>query len=209
MTTFNPADYWPQFFNKEPGLAHFVYPAVGALPGYASTFFYDPAMKAMKLCQYDLDNNWMSNWYLQKQTAGLFEVQDETPQTNSLLAALFGPQLIERYSTPIGWGGPAVSFIGSPRQYSNSPSFAPFSCRPPQFGSGLQVVLFEDLLDTWSDAQGRIWNNVLQMFYQQSWGNGAPTGARWMMPKGVGPVAAQWVSGSTVEPWQTAAYTKV
>jgi hypothetical protein len=207
MTRIYVPDYWPQFFH--PGqnkLARFVYPAVGAVPGYSSTFFYDPATKAMKLVQYDLAGDWMSNWYLKVQPNGLFEVRDELPQKIALLASIFGPKIVENYSTPIGWGGGAPK-VGPAFPYSNRPSLSPFSCRPPQFGSGLQVVVFETIFTAWTDPSGKQWDDVLVMLYQQSWNSGAPTGARWYMPLGIGPVAAQWVSGQTTEQWQYAEYS--
>lgn len=205
---FNPANFWPQHFAPDGvgHLSHFVYPDVGSVPGYTSTFFYDPPTKAMKLVQYDLHNNFMSNWYLQARPDGLFEVQDDLPQTNATLKKLFGPLIVEKYATPIGWGYPE-SLIGEAFAYRNTPSFAPLSCRPPQWGSGVQVVLFEELYPTWADPTGKVWENVLQMLYQQQWGSGIKMGARMMMPYKVGPIASQWVSGSTVEPWQYAKLT--
>ncbi len=204
----NPVDFWPQYFTPATAAhwAHFVYPAVGDLPGYSSTFFYDPATKAMKLAQYDLSNNWMSNWYLQNTQDGLFEVKDEIPQTNSFLKSVFGPIATETYSTPIGWGANG-QIVGSSYPYDNRPAFSGLGCKPPQFGSGLQVVVFEGFFEEWTDPLGRTWSNVLQMFYQQSWSGGASEGARWMMPKGIGPVASQWVDGTTAMPWQYATYT--
>ena len=207
MTTIVAADYWPQFFAPVAGKTgtRFAYPAVGALPGYTSTFYFDPSTGCMKLDQYDLSNNWMSSWYLRVENSGLFEVQDDLPQNNAFLKAVFGPVIIERYSTPIGWGG--TQQLGAANAYYNAPSFATFECSPPQIGHGLQVVVFEALFPTWTDALGNVWSDVLQVFYQQEWNNGTPEGARMWMPRGVGPIAAQWVSGSTTEPVQTATVT--
>ena len=202
MTIFTASDFWPQYLAPRAGAVQFAYSAIGSLPGYTSTFYHDPATGCMKLDQYDLSKNWLSSWYLKVQNGALFEIQDDLPQSNAFLRGVFGPVIVEKYLTPIGWGG--SQRLGSNNAYYNTPSFDTWECSPPQTGAGLQVIVFEQLLPTWTDALGNIWSDVLQMLYQQEWNSGAPEGARIWMPRGIGPVASQWVNGLITEPVQTA-----
>lgn len=196
MTQIITADYWPQFFNPPIAGQHtgarFAFAATSQLPAMLMTFFYDTATKSMKLMQYDAANKWNSNWYLQKVPGfGLAEIQDDLPQNNAALKILFGSQIIERYKTPIGWGD--TETVGG--QYTNKPQFDLFRCTPLQSATGFQTINFEQLLPTFTTADGQIYHDVLVQLYQQSWGSGkTASGARMWMAKGIGPVANQWVS---------------
>ena len=209
MTEF-VRDYWPQYFSPRVGNVRFDYAANSVLAKWTTVYYYDAATAAMKLDTYNANAVWQNSWYLQSiigagSNAGVWEVRDDTPQTNALLALLFGKIKISRYKVPIWWGN--VVNIGS--IISNRPSYDPFKCVPPQFGTGFQAISFEQMLPTFVSSTGVTYHNVLVMLYQQTWPGSITTGARVWMAKGIGPVANQWVAGSIEQPRQDAVVTYI
>jgi hypothetical protein len=198
-------DYWPQYFSPRTGSVRFDYAANGALAKWTAVYYYDPSTAAMKLDSFDGNAQWKDSWYLQSvpgsgSNAGIWEVQDNSPQTNALLALIFGKLIIRRYKVPIWWG----NTINIGTIISNRPSLDPLRCVPPQTGTGFQAILFEQFLDSFVSTTGVTYRNVLVMLYQQTWPGGTTAGARMWLAKGVGPVANQWVAGSVTEPRQDA-----
>jgi hypothetical protein len=207
MTEF-VRDYWPQYFSPKVGNVRFDYAANSSLAKWTAVYYYDPATAAMKLDSYDANAVWEDSWYLQSvvgsgSNAGVWEIQDNLPQTNAILALIFGKMIIRRYRVPIWWGN-AIN-IGT--IVSNRPSLDTFRCVPPQSGTGFQAIAFEQMLDSFVSSTGVTYHNVLVMLYQQTWPGGTTSGARMWMAKGIGPVANQWVAGSVVEPRQDAVVT--
>ena len=121
---------------------------------------------------------------------GVKEVRDDYPQTNKLLASLFGPTKKQLLSSPILWGNEVE--VG--QVITCSPSYNTFGSTPPIIGTGFQAVLFEALLPSLTLASGKEYPNVLQFMYAQTW-SGVTTGARYWMAEGVGPIAISmaWV----------------
>lgn len=195
--TFNVVDYWPPYLNGAKGKSFFLYAAQGACPAWSATF--ESCNGQMLLKQYDAAGNWLNTWYLEKHSDGLWEVQDDLPQTTSWLKTVFGAISRERYSTPIGWGN--IHNAGG--VYSNSPQMSLLSS-PPQTGNGTQVICFEGVLDTFAG-----YRDVLQLTYQQSWDGKPATGARMWLAKGIGPVGNQWLSAKLAGPIQIAKVSHV
>ena len=141
------------------------------------------------LCEDYNEGTYQDTWYLQYDPVlGVKEVRDDYPQTNKLLASLFGPTQKEVLSSPILWGNEVE--VG--QVITCSPSYNTFGSTPPIIGTGFQAVLFEALLPSLTLASGKEYPNVLQFMYAQTW-RGVTKGARYWMAEGVGPIAISWL----------------
>ena len=179
--------YWPFF--TTPEVRTFSYTdKTGKVAPFISKFSYGASTNCM-LCQ-DFDNGvYTDTWYLQYDPVlGVKEVRDDYPQTNKLLASLFGPTKKQLLSSPILWGNEVE--VG--QVITCSPSYNTFGSTPPIIGTGFQAVLFEALLPSLTLASGKEYPNILQFMYAQTW-SGVTTGARYWMAEGVGPIAISWL----------------
>lgn len=180
------SQYWPFFTTAETRTFSYT-DKTGKVTPFTSVFSYSPLTNCM-LCE-DYNNGYQDTWYLQYDPKlGVKEIRDDYPQTNSLLAAIFGPTKKEVLSSPILWGNEVE--IG--QIVTSSPSYNTFASTPPIIGTGFQAVLFEALLPNLTLASGRIYNNILQFSYAQTW-SGVTKGARYWMAEGVGPIAISWL----------------
>ena len=193
MTAINVVDFWPFDLVDTTKRRTFKYAdKTGVVAPFSSTFYFDASLGALICSDSDENGVWHDNWLLQySPVLGVIEVADWYPQTNSWLAALFGPVQKEVLSNPICWGGA----VAVPSTISNSPKYNPLASTPIYCasGSGFQAISFETLLPSMTLNNGTTYENVLQFVYAQSWGGKAPTGARYWMAKGVGPIAIQWL----------------
>jgi hypothetical protein len=185
----NVPTYWPMWLNSE--IRKFYYTSSdGSLEPIYSTFSYDPTSGSILYKDYNATGVWQDTWYYYaKNGYGIAEWRDDYPQTNSIQKAIFGPVKKVVMGEPIGWG----QFLPIGGVYQNNPTFNAMKSCPPQFGDGWQYVKVEDLLSSYTTRHGDTYTDVLQFFYQQKWGNGKQTGARYWMAKNVGPVSIQWI----------------
>jgi len=182
------ASYWPFFTTTE--VRTFSYTdKTGKVAPFSSLFSYSSSTNCM-LCE-DYDQGvYQDTWYLQYDpTLGVKEVRDDYPQTNAFLASIFGPTKKELLSSPILWGNEVE--VG--QVVTSSPSYNTFGSTPPLIGTGFQAVLFEELLPSLTLASGKVYDNILQFSYAQTW-NSVTTGARYWMAEGVGPIAISWLA---------------
>ena len=204
MTIFVPA-YWPLFTTNEQ--RRFDYAASdGSTLRFTSVFFYDAASNSMLYKNYDSNGNWLNTWLYQYRPGfGIAESQDQYPQSG-VLAILFGPVKNVTMSTPMGWGEWAT--VGN--IYANSPVIDFFRSRPPQFGTGMQYVLFEELLPTFTLSNGDTYSNVLVFYAAQVW-NGKTDALRFWMAMGIGPVAVQFmqINRNTGFPTETVRFDRI
>src|SRR3974390_1496767 len=182
--TVRVADYWPFDLVKSPGKTrsfHYTDPtgaqapftsAFGAQASLTSAFGYDPTPNLLVYVDSDANGKWTDTWLLQVDAQGISEVSDWYPGGKKLY-----------YKEPIRWGG----MVAVPGTIHNSPVYDPFKSTPLTFGAGFQAVSFECIttMDGYTD--------VLQFCYAQSWNGKTPTGGRYWMARGVGPIALQWL----------------
>ena len=183
----NVAAYWPFF--TTPEVRTFSYTdKTGKVVPFSSKFSYNLATNSMLCMDYD-QGIYTDTWYLQYDPKlGIKEIRDDYPQTNYLLAAIFGPTKKQLLSSPILWGNEVE--VG--QVITCSPSYNTFGSTPPIIGTGFQAVLFEALLPSLTLASGKEYPNVLQFCYAQTW-RGVTKGARYHMASGVGPIRIQWL----------------
>jgi len=189
-TLVNLPSYWPAFTSEEKRRFDYTSPD-GSLAPITSIFAYDRATKSMLYQDYNADMEWQDTWYYSaKPEYGIAEWRDDYPQKNFLQKVIFGPIKKIVMTTPIGWGENLP--VGG--MYSNRPAFSLLRSTPPQLGRGSQSVVLESVLHDFTTRDGTRYDDVIQFLYQQKWGCGPQTGARYWMAKGVGPVAIQWVA---------------
>jgi hypothetical protein len=106
----------------------------------------------------------------------------------------------------MGWGEWAT--VGN--IYANSPVIDFFRSRPPQFGTGMEYVLFEELLPTFTLSNGDTYSNVLVFYAAQVW-NGKTDALRFWMAMGIGPVAVQFmqINRNTGFPTETVRFDRI
>jgi len=164
---FVPA-YWPLFKTHE--LRRFDYKAPDA-PNFTSVFSYDSGSDSMLYNNYDANGTWLNRWYYRYNPGfGIAEWRDDYPNNKKVVL-----------SPAIGWG--EFQAIGS--TYQNKPQFDFLKCWPPAFGSGEQIVTFEQHLPTYI-ATTQSYSDVLVFSYIQSWNGKPATGARygWRLESG-------------------------
>ena len=187
MSVFVPA-YWPFFKTAERRTFDYTSSDLKDAP-FSSIFSYNASNDSMTYDDFDANGVWTDTWlYQYRKGFGVAEWRDDYPQSG-WLATAFGPTKRVVFSTPIGWG--EFQDIGG-AAYLNRPILDPFLSAPPQFGSCMQCVKFENVLPTFGTRMGRMFSDVLVFSYLQLWGTRC-TGARYWMAKGVGPVALQWL----------------
>lgn len=171
------AAYWPVFTSSQ--LVRFDYKSAdGSLAPFTSVFSYDQGSASMLYNNYDSSLNWLNRWYYQYRPGfGIAEYRDDYPNNKKVVMA-----------PPIGWG--EYASIGA--WYENYPQFDTLKCSPPASGSGVQLVLFEEHLSS-IEIRNVTFQDVLVFSYSQSWNSKAPTGARYWMALGVGPIAVQFI----------------
>ena len=186
----NLPSYWPLFMTGEKRTFRYT-TSDGSMPPIIATFEYDPATKSMLYKDFNEKGEWVDTWYYYaKPGYGIAEFRDDYPQRVNWQKAIFGPVKKVVMSEPIGWGeNLAIGDI-----YTNKPKFDPIRSCPPQFSDGWQWVQLENVFTDFSTRNGVTYNDVIQFWYQQRWGNGTQAGARYWMAKGVGPVAVQWIA---------------
>jgi hypothetical protein len=186
--TFNFWDYWPKPDNNH--IHYFTYKALdGSMPNITSAFVQDPGSNSLLLVDYDNAMVWKDTWYLQyRQGFGIAEWRDDYP-TGGLFGGRKKVVMDGALGTPIGWGD--VGTIGG--YYQNKPKMNPLLSNPPQFSTGTQTVIWESAIDTLALSNNLVYNDVITVVYQQSWGS-KTAGARYWFAKGVGPVALQWIA---------------
>lgn len=163
-------EYWPLFKTTER--RRFDYGS------FSSVFSYDAATDSMIYADYDDKGVWKDSWFYQYRPGfGIAEWRDDYPGKKVVM------------DPPIGWAEYAE--IGS--VYTNNPQMSFWKSWPPQFGSGKQTVVFEALHSVFISDSGVVYHDVLQFTYQQKWGSGLQTGARYFFAKGIGPVSVQWI----------------
>jgi len=178
---FVPA-YWPIFKTHE--LRRFDY-AEPTAPSFTSVFSYDVGSDSMLYNNYDSNLTWLNKWYYRYNPGfGIAEWRDDYPNNKKVVL-----------SPAIGWG--EFQAIGS--TYQNFPKFDFFQCWPPATGCGDQIVVFEQLLTSYT-AAGVTYDNVLVFSYLQSWNGKPATGARYWMQLGLGPVACQFLVQDATDP---------
>ena len=186
----NLPSYWPLFMTGEKRKFYYT-TEDGSLDAIISTFEYDPASKSMLYKDYNAAGEWQDTWYYYAKSGyGIAEWRDDYPQRVDWLRTFFGPTKKVVMSEPIGWGENLP--IGG--VYTNYPKFDPLKSRPPQVSDGWQWVQLEDVLPSFTTRHGDTYSDVIQFWYQQRWGTGQQSGARYWMAKGVGPVAVQWIA---------------
>lgn len=192
--TYNVMDYWPFDLVGTTKTRSFHYTdPTGVVPPWTSVFGYDAPANALVYLDSGPTGAWTDTWFLQAGPNGVIEVEDWYPQTNSLLATMYGPIKKVAMKTPIGWGSGVNGF---PQTDINYPSYNPEACTPPfaASGAGRQTIVFEQHLEHFEWPDHTTWEDVLQFSYAQSWNGGAPTGARYWLAKGIGPVAVAWIA---------------
>lgn len=171
---FVPA-YWPLFKTHE--LRRFDYTSPDGAP-FTSVFSYDTGSDSMLYNNYDRDGVWLNKWYYRYNVgSGINEWRDDYPGDKKVVML-----------PPIGWG----EFQAIPSTYENKPQFNPLLCWPPAFGSGEQIVAFEE--HTSMIVQGVHYDDVIVFSYLQSWNGKPATGARYWMALGIGPIATQFIT---------------
>ena len=182
-------DYWPLFKTNE--LRRFDYTdPTDSMPPITSVFAYDKGTDSMLYIDYDAHLTWKDTWYYKVTQDGLMEWRDDYPGKKVVM------------SPAIGWGG--MQEIGG--TYINKPKMSPFQSWPPAMASGVQIVAYERLLDTYSFMDAKtgwqaVYKDVLVFTYLQSWSSKPGTGARYWMAKGVGPVSVQWLAQDPTDPY--------
>lgn len=168
--------YWPFSFDQR--IIRWDYKAIDdSMPPLVALFYYDPNTNSMIYGDYKADGTWADNWFMQYRPGeGVVEWRDDYPGKSVVM------------SPPIYWGD--MVRIGD--SVANKPKFDTFKCSPWQVGSGEQIVVFEQLLPNWINSAGIAFNDVLVFSYQQRWGNGKWSGARYWNAAGLGPCAVQW-----------------
>ena len=186
----NVASYWPLFTTGEKRKFYYT-TADNSLEPISATFEYDPATKSMLYKDFNATGDWVDTWYYYaKPGYGIAEWRDDYPQKVDWQKKIFGPVKKVVMSEPIGWGeNLPVGGI-----YTNKPKFSPLKSVPPQFSDGWQWVQLEAIMSSFTTRHGDIYDDVIQFWYQQRWGNGTQGGARYWMAKWVGPVAVQWIA---------------
>ena len=178
---FVPA-YWPLFKTGE--LRRFDYRA-NDLPPFTSVFSYDKGSDSMLYNNYDSNGVWLNKWFYQYRTGfGIAEWRDDYPGNKKVVL-----------NPPIGWG----EFQDVKSDYINYPQFDFFKCWPPATSSGVQIVHFEQHLQSFT-ACAVTYQDVIQFTYLQNWNGKPATGARYWMALGVGPVATQFLTQSATDP---------
>lgn len=186
----NLPSYWPLFMTGERRKFYYT-TEDGSLEPIISVFEYDQINKCMLYKDYNAVGEWQDTWfYYVKSGYGIAEFRDDYPQKVKWQEKIFGPVKKVVMSTPIGWGENLP--VGG--VYQNNPKFDFFKSCPPQISDGWQWVQLEDVLPSFTTRHGDTYNDVIQFWYQQRWGNGQQAGARYWMAKGVGPVAVQWIA---------------
>lgn len=186
----NLPSYWPLFMTGEKRTFHYT-TGDNSMPPLIAIFEYDPATKSMLYKDYNDKGEWLDTWfYYAKPGYGIAEWRDDYPQKVNWQKTIFGPIKKVVMSEPIGWGENLP--LGG--VYTNKPKFDPIRSCPPQFSDGWQWVHLEAVLPTFTTRQGVTYSDVVQFWYQQRWGTGTQSGARYWMAKGVGPVAVQWIA---------------
>jgi hypothetical protein len=182
-------DYWPMFKTGE--LRRFDYiDSTGSMPPITSVFAYDKGSDSMLYIDYDAHLNWKDTWYYNVTQDGLMEWRDDYPGKKVVM------------SPGIGWG--ATQEIGG--TYINKPKMSPFQSWPPAMASGVQIVAYEQLLNTYrytcsNTEWASVYKDVLVFTYLQSWSGKPGGGARYWMAKGVGPVSVQWLAQDPTDPY--------
>jgi hypothetical protein len=186
--TFNAWDYWPKV--PDGKIYSFTYTALdGSMKNITSMFVNDPSTNSLLYVDYDSAMQWQDTWYLQyRQGFGIAEWRDDYP-TGGLLGGRKKVVMDGMFGNPIGWGD--VGTIGG--YYQNKPKMNPVLSNPPQFSTGTQTVIWESAIDSFALSNGIVYNDVITVVYQQSWGS-KTAGARYWFAKGIGPVALQWIA---------------
>jgi hypothetical protein len=194
MTTYDLAAYWPFDLvgTTKTRTFHYVDPT-GVVPPWTSVFGYDAPANALVYLDSGPTGAWTDTWFLQAGAEGIIEVEDWYPQTSPELAVLFGTTKKIAFKTPIGWGSKVLGF---PQTVINYPVYNAEACVPPfaASGSGQQTIVFEKHLEHFEYRDVVTYDDVIQFSYAQKWGNGTPTGARYWLAKGVGPIAVAWIA---------------
>ena len=189
-TTYFVPDYWPKpTYGK---INAFAYRAVdGSMSDITAYFLLSDDQKDMLYVEYNSAMQWQDTWYMRYTPGqGIMEWRDDYPK-----GGLFGTRKKVVMNPGIGWGEWAT--IGS--FYQNHPRMDPLSCNPPNFQSGTQTVIWESWMEQLILSNGDIYNDVLTVVYQQSWGT-KTTGARYYLAKGIGPVALNWIAPNPNKP---------
>ncbi|TLG77785.1 hypothetical protein [Methylocystis sp. B8] len=181
------APYWPFFRSGER--RRFDYSSAdGSLPPISSVFSYDAVTDSMAYDNFDEHGTWKNRWlYRYRPGFGVAEWRDDSP-LDGVLANIFQEHKKVVFSEPIGWG----EFARIGETYVNYPRKDPFGSTPPMIGAGKQVVLFEELRETFSTRHGDLYRQVLVFKYMQTFG-GKTVGGRYFCALGVGPVAIEWI----------------
>ena len=196
--TINIIDFWPQCFTPNTHSVTFSYAEVPNNAAFSAKFSYDSSTQSMVLNEYNSSGVWQDTWYLKNENGQVTEWRDDIPASG--LYELLGVQKIQEiYSSPIIWGTQAVIGTTTPFEWSfNLPMTGSW---PPQTSqSGVQEIVWEELLPTFTLSNGKTYSNVLVQVYQQKWTSGNFTGARWWMAKGIGPIAIQWMAPNPNNP---------
>lgn len=212
MTMLDVKSYWPFDLvgTTKTRTFHYIDPT-GVVPPWTSVFGYDAPANALVYLDRGPTGAWTDTWFLQAGPQGVIEVEDWYPQTNLALATAFGPIKKIAFQTPIAWGNQVLGF---PQTNISYPVYNPEACVPPfaASGSGQQTIIFEAHLDNFEHEGVWTYPDVLQFSYAQQWGNGAPTGARYWLAKGVGPIAVAWIAynaNGTLKAVEPTAYATV
>ena len=183
----NVWQYWPFF--TTPEVRTFSYTdKTGKVAPFISKFSYGASTNCM-LCQ-DFDNGvYTDTWYLQYDPVlGVKEVRDDYPQTNKLLASIFGPTKKQLLSSPILWGNEVE--VG--QVITCSPSYNTFGSTPPIIGTGFQAVLFEALLPSLTSGVGKGISERSSVHVRSDIER-RDHGREILDGQGVGPIAISWL----------------
>lgn len=183
------ADFWP--FLRPFERRTFTYTTEdGSMPPLKSVYVWNGALESMEMRNYDAKGVWLNTWFYRNDPEqGVLEWRDDYPQESPLASKVWGNVRKQVYSEPIKWGWEVE--IGE--KLENHPVTDCWRSSPPQFGTGTQSVLFEELHENLTFPNGMSYKNVLQFVYQQSW-NTKTTGARYWSAEFTGPVAQQWLA---------------
>ena len=179
MTTVFVPEFWPLW--KSSKVVRFDYAAAdGSVAPITSVFSYDKASDSMLLDDYDGNGGaWRDRWFYQYRPGfGIAEWRDDYPGGKKVVM-----------DPPIGWGN--YQEIGG--SYINYPKMSFWKSWPPAMSSGVQIVAYEALLNSFENKSGT-YNDVLQFTYLQSWSGKPAAGARYWMAAGLGPVSVQWIA---------------
>lgn len=176
MPLFIP-QFWP-FFTDPTVKRVFRYTSPPPGPPFRSEFFFNASKMSMIEEDYH-DGKFADRWYMQYRPGfGYAEWRDDYPGK------------VITFTEPIGWG----EFVTVGGLYVNHPKVDIFRTWPPTLKlNGTQAIVFEALHPTMTLRDGTVHKDVLQMLYQQFWGD-KESGARMWMAKGVGPICIQWVA---------------